>query len=921
MKKVTIPDKSASALAEKSWHTLTVEKVCEELSVDPEAGLSKVEAAKRLARFGPNALREAKADGVFVTFLKQFQSPLVYLLGIAALVLFGLQEFIDAGLITFVLIFNAVVGTIQVGRAQDALAALKKFSDTDATVLRSGQSLIIPAKEVVPGDIIIIQEGEKVPADVRLIDEHNLRIDESALTGESEPVSKHAKAIAGENIPNVERKNLLFKGTTVVGGNARALVVATGINTVIGKVSEQIVEIDTEIPLQTNIRHLTHAIIYVVLIISISIFALGFLVEHHDMLEMLKLSVAIVISAIPEGLPIVITLLLATGVWRMSKRNVLVKRLQAVEALGEAKVIAVDKTGTVTKNELVVQQAYVDGKLFSISGVGYEAVGEISLDGQAVSSEKHKPLFKLAELAAFTADAEIVEQADGSHKVTGDPTEAALSIFAKKVGLERAQVLAKSPRLAEIPFDTQLKFHASLHKSAGRSSLAVAGAPEILLERADSILEGGKVKKLSDKRRHELVELFQRLSSDGLRVLALAYKSHRGKEVKPEEVEGLTLVGLVAMRDALRSEVHDAMDRAKSAGVRVVMITGDHQETARAIAREAGIYNEGDRVLTGAELETMGDNELREALKDTTVFARVTPEHKLRIVQGYRLRGEIVAMTGDGVNDALSLVAADLGVAMGINGTEVAKEASDLVLMDDNFGSIVSAIEEGRNIYQNIKKVLLYLFSTSVGEIIFIIIALISGYPLPILAAQIIWLNLVTDGLLDVALVMEPKEKTLLTRRFTRPGRYFFDYWMFSRLVLMSSMMALVSFALFAYFYHFDSYEKALSIALTVMAAFQWKKAWNCRSETQSVFLMGVYVNKYLFWATLIIVSLHIFAMNNPFMNKILGVVPLSFGEWMLCIAAAFSTIVIDELSKFIRRRIDAREAARRRVVTASSQS
>ncbi|MBI2098680.1 MAG: HAD-IC family P-type ATPase [Candidatus Wildermuthbacteria bacterium] len=883
------------------WHTLSAEEVQRHWETSAQ-GLTAKEAISRLAKFGKNKLPESKPESLLAIFFRQFKSPLIYLLMMAAVIVFLLSERIDAAIILFVLLFNAVAGTIQTGKAQNTLMALRKFTATAATVVREGKETIISDEELVPGDAIILQEGEKVPADARVIFSHNLRTDEAALTGESVPVGKIAEVVKNEKAQVAEQKSMVFRGTYIVAGNGKAIVVATGFDTYIGKISKEIGLIETNSPLQANITFLSKLIIITVVTISAAIFALGWL-TGKDLTEMFRLSVAVVVSAIPEGLPIVMTLVLATGVRRMSKRNVLVKRLQAVEALGEARVIAVDKTGTITKGELVVQKIYAEDNMFDVTGIGYEPEGEVLLNGRPHDIVSESMLAAASRVSLFCSNAHVsfVEESK-VWKVAGDPTEAALLILADKMGFGKEEIYEEMPQLAELPFDPKLKYHAALHQAGEKKILAMAGAPELVLELCS----------LKVQEKEKLERIFGEMSAEGLRVLALAQKEGFKDEFAPEKFRELTFVALVGMRDALRPEVHGAMAAAQGAGMRVVMITGDYKITAQAIAKEAGIFKEGDEILTGQEIDEVLDEQLAQKLDTVTVFARVTPEHKLRIVKAYRLKGQVISMTGDGVNDALSLVAADLGVAMGVQGTEVAKEAADLVLLDDNFGSIVSAVEEGRNIYKNIRKVILYLFSTSLGEILTIIIALFLGFPLPILAAQLIWLNLVTDGFLDVALVMEPKEKGLLNGRFKRPKKWIVDGYMAQRMVLMGITMAIGSIFLFQMFLPEDLSDKAqlvkaMSIALTVMAVYQWFNAWNCRSETESVFRMNPLKNKYLVGATIIILFLQLAALHVPFMQYILRVSPLSFAEWLLMLAVASSIVVVDEIYKFIRRRFELR--------------
>lgn len=865
-----------------------------------ERGLSKEEALSRLKQYGPNKLPEAKVDGPLTIFLHQFQSPLIYILVAASGVVFALGEVVEGLIILTVLLFNSVVGTIQEGRAQNTLLALKKFVETKATVLRGDKEIIIPDTELVPGDVLILQEGEKIPADSRIIVSHNLKADEAALTGESEPVHKTSERDDSEETVGRSR-NIAYRGTNIVAGNGRAIVVATGSRTVIGGIAGSIAQIDTEIPLKGNIRRLSRLIIILVAVMSAVVFTIGVFVGK-PVKEMFTVIVSLSVSVVPEGLPIVVTLILAMGVWRMSKRNALVRKLQAVEALGQADVIAVDKTGTVTKNELVIQKVYTGGKMFDVGGVGYEPVGNVSLGGHVTDAVNHSELLFAGKIAAFCASARVVySEEDKLFRVTGDPTEAAMLVLSQKLGFHKEDLERESIFLDEIPFDYRLKYHATLHKDSDKNLLTVVGAPEIILELSETIWSDGRRKELTSSERKELESVFQQMSQDGLRVVAFAVDSDAGKTLNSRKIQSLTFGGFYGMRDATRPEAAPAIQRAKLAGVRVVMITGDHKVTAQAIAKEIGIWHEGDEVLTGMEIDRMFDNELSKKLDLVSVFARVNPEHKMRIIGAYRARGEVVAMTGDGVNDAPSLVAADLGVAMGNIGTEVAKEASDIVLLDDNLESIVAAIEEGRSIYKTIKKVILYLFSTGVGEVFTIVGALVLGYPLPILAAQIIWLNFVTDGFLDVSLAMEPKEDHLIDGRFEKPKKYLVDKLMAKRMVLMSVAMAIGTLYLFKNYYEADL-AKAWTMSLTVLASFQWFNAWNCRSETRSIFTMNPFSNRYLIGATGIVVILQLLAIYTPIMNTFLKTVPLNYSDWILAISVSSSILLVEEIRKLFDR-------------------
>ena len=611
--------------------------------------------------------------------------------------------------------------------------------------------------------------------------------------------------------------------------------------------------------------------------------------------EMFFVAVAIAVSVIPEGLPIVITLVLATGVYRMGKQNALVKKLHAVDALGYANVIAVDKTGTVTRNEMMIEKVFVSGKEFIVSGEGYEPTGGISFEGSTIDPLNHPELLFAGKIASLGATARVsFSEEEKSWQVVGDPTGAAIIVFGRKVGFQKDELEKESPLVVDIPVTAGLPYHSVIHDGEP-SILTVIGAPEDVLTLCDKVWIDGKEEKLTPKEKSDIQSEIEKMSSLGLRVLGAAVRTPTPKGLKVEKMPRLVFVCLYGMRDVLRTAVKEAISEAKEGGVKVVMITGDHKVTARAIAQSAGIWKTGDEIVTGKELEEMNEKDIAAKIKKATVFARVTPKHKLAIINAYKKNGDIIAMTGDGVNDALSLVAADLGIAMG-TGTEVTKEASDIVLLDDNFKSIVLAIEEGRSIYQTIKNVLLYLFSTGLGELFTIIFAFTIAFPLPLLPTQILWLNLVTDGFLVLAIAMEPKTK--INRERAVKNRVLVDPMMICRMLVMGLTMAFGTLYLFGQVYEGDI-VKAWTLALTALSVFQWVNAWNCRSETVSVFKMNPFSNRYLVGAVSIVFILQLFAIYHPAMQALLHTTALSFAEWIAIIVVSSSLIATEEARKF----------------------
>ncbi len=866
-----------------------------------ESGLSAQEAKIRLEQYGPNSLPEAKPPSALSIFFRQFKSPLIYILVCAAVVVFFMGKKIDSLVITAVFFLNAIIGAIQEGKAQNTLRALKTFTTTNATVLRDEREVIVPDSELVPGDIITLKEGDKVPADARLIHAQSLKVDEAALTGESEAVMKDAAASVRKEASTGDQKNMVFKGTFITGGEAVALVVSTGVHTIIGAISVELKDIDSEVPLKANIRTLSRVIIIVVLSVCVSLFILGRL-QGFDSSSMFSIAVAVAVASIPEGLPVVVTLVLATSVYRMSKRNALVKNLQAVEALGHADIIALDKTGTITLNQMMVAEVYTGGEYFEVRGNGYEPRGEIFKDGVQVEPLDNQGLVLTGKAAALTASAHYAYSEENKvwQRVSGDSTEVALAVYAKKIGFSKEALESEYKRVFEVPFDSDLKYHAAVFEEGGQNRLFAAGAPEVLVENAKYLwTEDGRI-EIGEKEREMLHDEIDRMSSKGLRVLAVAENTDAPEAFDPANLPALTIISLVGIMDAIRQEARGAVERARQAGIRAVMITGDYVTTAKAIARSVGIYADGDEVLTGADLESMTEPEIISRIGKVTVFARVTPRHKMDIIRAYKKAGLTISMTGDGVNDALSLAAADLGVSMGKGGTEVAREASDIVLLDDNFGSIVSAIEEGRSIYRTIKKVILYLFSTSLGEVLAISGAVLAGWALPLTASQIIWLNFVTDGFLVVALAMEPKDRHLLSGAMTKGERRIVDGTMAVRLVLMGFTMMVGALFLFSR-YSFDL-ALASTMALSVLAVFQWFNVLNVRSAVKSVFTMSLRSNYYLLGALAVVITMQMLAVYTPLMQSILSTVPLLPRHWFEIVLVALSIIAVDEIYKLFRR-------------------
>ncbi len=873
-----------------AWHSLELAALYKQLS-SSENGLTGAEVLKRIAQYGKNTLPEKKPRSVALTFLSQFASPLIYILIAAAATVLYMGEYADGGIILVVLVFNAVIGTIQEGKAENTLAALKRMVTTSATVIRDSNDVTLPDTELVPGDVILIAEGEKVPADARLISAVGLSVDEASLTGESVPVLK-APQVLPAGLPLADRRNILFKGTNAVSGSAIAIVVATGAMTEIGRISEAIAGVDTEVPLKARIRSLSRLIIVCVFVLAGVLLGFGTM-KGIPFRELFATVVSLIVSVVPEGLPISVTVILAAGVWRMARHNVIVKKLQAVEALGQARVIAVDKTGTLTRNEMMVERVYAGGILYDITGQGYALMGDVAEKGNVILPSDHPAFLMAARAAGWTANVHLMPIAqEGGWKVSGDPTDAALHVLAAKAGLSSPDT---ADRVADSPFDYQLKFHGSVWKLGGMPHFVAVGAPDVILRASTRTWDPKVPAHLDQGARRDLEGVFLALSESGYRVLAAGVHPGFKGEKMPGHLPPLEFVAFYAIRDPLRPEVPEAMERAASAGIRVLMITGDHPVTATAIARAAEIPDP-ENVITGHDLDMMPDEYLLPRLATTHVFARVTPEHKLRIINLFRQRGEIVAMTGDGVNDAPSLAAADLGVAMGRIGTEVAKEAADIVLTDDNFGSIIAGVEEGRAIYATIKKVVLYLFSTGVGEALVIAAAIFIGLPLPVTPVQIIWLNFVTDTFFVIALSFDPHDQGLL-RQPPRAARFILDVPMTARMLLMGTVIALGSLFAFSQYLGSDP-AKALTISVTVLAMFQWWNAWNCRSERESIFARDIMANRWLIAATGVVFLLQVLAIYWGPLSGILSTVALDGRDWLYALGISLTMILAEEARK-----------------------
>jgi len=879
------------------WHTLSTETVFARLKSTP-AGLTEAEAVQRLAEHGPNELQAARRISPWTLLFEQFKNVLIVILLIATALSAFLGHGVEAVAIAVIVLFAVLLGFVQEYRAERAIEALRQMAAPTATALRDGEEVEIPARDLVPGDVVLLRAGDKIPADVRLVEAVNLQIEEAALTGESVPVEKHAAPLGNGELTLGDRKNLAYAGTAATYGRGRAVVVATAMNTEFGKIAQMLQTVETgKTPLQENLDKVGRLLARAAFVIVAIIVAFG-LFRGQPFIEMLIFGIALAVAAVPEALPAVVTISLALGVQRMVKRHALMRRLPAVETLGSTSVICSDKTGTLTKDEMTARKIFVAGQVLDVSGSGYEPHGQFSRAGAAV--EPSSALKLLLRGATLASDAHIVRsEPDGRWHVKGDPTEGALVVAAAKAGLHKADLDTQFPRVNEIPFTSETKRMTTLHAGPEGVVAYSKGAPEIILASCARQLTAEGEAALDAASREAILETAHRMASGALRLLAVASKS--GATIENAEHE-MTFLGLVGMIDPPRPEAKAAIQTCEQAGIKVVMITGDHPLTAQAVARELGLLKSG-RVITGAELEAMSEAEFEREVESIEVYARVSPAHKLRVVTALQKNGHIVAMTGDGVNDAPALKKADIGIAMGITGTDVTKEAAAMTLTDDNFASIVAAVKEGRGVFGNIKKYLMYLLSSNIGEIGLMAGATLLGMPLPLTAVQILYVNLATDGLPALALALDPSEPDLMRRKPRNPRTGIFTRPVVTLMVVGGLWSTAVNVSLFAWAWNSGrSHKEAVTMTFVSLVLIQFFKAYNFRSDRHSV-LNRPFANKWLNIAIVWELTLLALIIYLPFLHKPFGTFSLPLGDWVIVIALAFSVSPVLELAKWMERR------------------
>jgi len=877
----------------KPWKK-TVEELSLELGLDLEKGLSGSEARTRLEKYGPNRLKEKGPKKPFLVFLDQFKDFIIWVLIAAAIISGFLGEWIDTAAILAIVLLNSVLGFTQELRAEKSLAALKRFFAHVSRVVRDGRVSVVNSQELVPGDIVEIEAGDNIPADGRIIRHSlNFAVEEASLTGESSPVMKTSLPLDEEGLAFADRANMIFMGTTAVTGKARMLVTATGMQTELGKIAGMLQESEREpTPLQRKLEQFGKFLVYTCFILVLCVFLLEWL-RGGALVQVFLTAVSLAVAAIPEGLPAVVTIALALGVQRMVRRHVLIRKLPSVETLGSATVICSDKTGTLTRNEMAVRMVLAGETRYEVSGSGYAPFGMFTVEGAAIDPAVQPILRKTLLCGALCSSARLKKDGD-RYLVVGDPTEGAILSCAGKAGLFKEEIEKEYTFLDEIPFDSERKKMTVLMKHNGEVTAYSKGAPDVLLNDCVFLESRQGTRRITDIDRQVILRETDDLAAKAMRVLGIGYRDFGKEEVpaEPGEIErNMTFVGLVAMVDPPRDEVRDAIRRCKTAGIRIIMITGDHKNVAVAIAKDLEFFKEENIALTGVELDALSDEEFLRDVERVAVYARVSPQHKLRVVRALRQKGEIVAMTGDGVNDAPAVKEADIGVAMGQSGTDVTKDVADMVITDDNFASIVAAVEEGRGIYSNIRKFVHYLLSCNAGEILVMFIASVFGMPVPLLPVQILWVNLVTDGFPALALGMDPVDPDNMNMPPRRPDERFITKRRARIIIMQGLFIAFCSLFAFFYIYYIENggIDRARTGAFFVLTCSQLFHSFNCRSTSKSIFSLGFLSNPGLLLACVVSFALQILIMYMPVTDRIFRISPLDMKD--LAIAVLFSTL------------------------------
>ncbi len=873
----------------KDFYRMKAEEVCTDMQVDPAKGLSSQEARKRFEKYGPNEIVQKSRRTIWQMFFSQFTDFLIIILLAAAVISILVGEGVDAVLIIIIVLLNATLSTIQESKAEKSLQLLKKMAAPMAKVIRDGVVQTISSREIVPGDVILLETGNYVPADGRLIEAVNLSVSEAALTGESQPVDKITEAIERDKLPIGDRLNMVYSGTIVTKGRGKAIVTSTGNETELGKIAKMLSEMEEEqTPLQKNLERLGKQIGVIVLAICAIVFVVG-LLEGNPLLEMFLTSVSLAVAAVPEGLPAVVTIVLALGMYNMAKRHALIRRLQAVEALGSVNVICSDKTGTLTKNEMTVIKYYLHPSMF--------------FEHNHAKQKNSKSLQMLLTGAALCNDS-FITMKDGNRVTSGDPTEIALAVAAFDMGIEKTVYESKMPRIHEIPFDSDRKMMTTVHKDQDKVLSFTKGAPDLVIRNCNRYMsDDGQIKDLTQKDKEEILQSNTKMAQEGLRVLAIAFKEVQNNHLSNLEND-MIFLGLMGMIDPPRPEVKDALEKCQTAGIKVIMITGDHKVTAQTIASELKILDRDDMILTGSDLIEMDVDQLVKVMEKVKVYARVSPNDKLKIVEALKKQGRIVAMTGDGVNDAPALKKSDIGVAMGITGTDVSKDASDMVLTDDNFASIVAAIEEGRKIFDNIRKVVYYLLSCNISEVATIFISILLRLPLPLIPVQILWMNLVTDGLPALALGVEPAEPDIMKRPPRDPKEGIMSKDVLTNIFIGGLILSLLTLFVYAWaLIEHDQIELLRTMVFFTLCTGQLIHAFNSKSLRFSLFKVGIKNNPKLIIASLASFAMLIAVIYTPGLQDVFGTTNLTGKQFAVSMIAALTMLPLYELVKFIKYR------------------
>ena len=885
----------------------SINEVVKKHGTDPKRGLTSSEASARLEKYGPNMIESSNKKSIWKKIFEQIADPMVLLLIAAAIVSAFTGDAIECAIIIAIVVINAIMSIIQEGKAEDSVAALQKMSSPEATVIRDGKRGHVKAEDLVPGDIVILETGDIIPADMRLIETSNLKIDESSLTGESVAVEKDASFTTNEDVGIGDRENYAHSSSIVTYGHGIGLVTGTGSNTEIGKIATSLDEVeDKDTPLQNQLKKLSKVLAILVIVVCIAVFAVGYLRGGADLLENFMIAVSLAVAAIPEGLTAVVTIVLSIGMNRMAERKAIVKKLLSVETLGSTTVICSDKTGTLTQNEMTITKVYTNDTEYEVEGSGYRPEGEIRDENkQVVESDDQIKL--LMTIASLCNDANLIRDGE-EYKITGDPTEGAMLSFAEKWNINQEDLNEKHPRIQEIPFDSTRKMMTTFHELDGKYYAMTKGAPDIIMKNSSNILIDGNLIEFSDAKRKELADENNNLASQALRVMAYAFKPLESldTDLTTENIEhDMVFVGLTGMIDPPRPEARAAVAECHASGIDVIMITGDYFETALAIAKDLGIADSRDQAMQGSELNDKTHEEIREIVKTKRIFARVSPENKVQLVKALEANDNVVAMTGDGVNDAPAIKNADIGISMGITGTDVAKDASDMILVDDNFATIVNAVEEGRVIFSNIKKFVSFLLSCNIAEVLIVFISILLGLPSPLTPIQLLWLNLVTDAFPALALGVEPAEPGLMEEPPRDPKESIISGEVKTNLIMQSIYITIAVLAAYIVGLKWifpDSIEGAHTMVFATLITSELLRAFSVRSTKYTLKELGFATNPNLIKAVLLSFSLLLVVMYVPVLTELFEVVSLTW-EWIPVLILSLIPLVLGEIGKIVRRK------------------